>query len=319
MREGERSDPHDMRRSFPLGLLGYPWTKLVVEETLRALAADGLPVAVFRLPQTGKTSHGPAQPEDIQARVVAAMADVGLAPDLGTKLSFSEPADILGRALAAVSRRCNRRHLVYHCCEHAPGVPDLAPEDFGVALRKVSYEEFRTACQARGERSPLHAHWALLDHMARWWFAPATPRVTLPIEAKALEADLGAVVRWPGPLTRETRWNAWSSAHPERWPLLGDGLRRAVDLAAERRDHPEIDAEPLRRPVFIVGMGRTGTTLLHRLLARDPRFQTLSSVELQEPFPHRHADYGLSEAMIDDAFRSCPEPRPPVFEPRQIG
>ena len=353
VREGERPDPDDMRRTFPPGLMGYPWTKLVVEEILRALAADGLPVAVLRLPQTGKTSHGPAQPQDIQARIVAAMADVGLAPDLGKKLLFSEPADILGQAIAAISRRSNRRHLVYHCCEHEPGVLDFAPEDFGVALRKVSYDEFRTACRARGERSPLHAHWGLLDHMARWWFAPAAPRSTLPVEATALEADLGAELRWPGPLTREIRWIEWSNAHPDRWPLplpkcrldaehlfargweraereglefadacsetaaealrrtveglldpvarlrparmataawlLGDSLRRAVDLAAELRDHPEIEAEPLRRPVFIVGMGRTGTTLLHRLLARDPRFQTLSSAELQEPFPHRHA------------------------------
>ena len=370
VREGERPDPHDMRRTFPLGLVGYPWTKLVVEEALRALAADGLPAAVFRLPQTGKTSHGPAQPEDIQARVVAAMADVGLAPDLGTRLSFSEPADILGRALAAVSRRCGRRHLVYHCCEHEPCVPDLAPGDFGIVLRKVSYEEFRTACQARGERSPLHAHWGLLDHMARWWFAPATPRATLPIEATALEADLGTEVRWPGPLTRETRWNEWSNAHPGRWPLprpesrldaehllargreraeraglafadacsetmagalrrtvdglldpvarllpervvtaaylLGDSLRRAVDLAAERREHPEIDTEPLRRPVFIVGI-RTGTTLLHRLLARDPRFQTLSSAELQEPFPHRYAGTADPRGFARARFRDLAE------------
>ena len=371
VREDERPDAGDMRRTFPLGLMGYPWTKLVVEETLCALAADGLPAAVFRLPQTGKTSHGPAQPQDIQARIVAAMADVGLAPDLGKKLLFSEPADVLGQAMAALSRRARRRHLVYHCCEHAPDVFDFAPEDFGVALPTVSYREFRAACRAHGERSPLHAHWALLDHMAQWWFAPGAPRSTLPIEARALEADLGAELHWPGPLTREIRWIEWTRAHPERWPLprpesrldaehllargreraegaglafadacsetmadalrrtvdglldpaarllpervapaaylLGDGLRRAVDLAAERRDHPEIDAEPLRRPVFIVGMGRTGTNLLHRLLARDPRFQTLSSAEIQEPFPHRHAGTSDPVGFARARFRDLTE------------
>ena len=36
--------------------------------------------------------------------------------------------------------------------------------------------------------------------------------------------------------------------------------------------HPEILDEQLPPPVVILGLARTGTTLLHRLLASDPRF-----------------------------------------------
>ena len=36
--------------------------------------------------------------------------------------------------------------------------------------------------------------------------------------------------------------------------------------------HPEILEEQLPPPVVILGLARTGTTLLHRLLASDPRF-----------------------------------------------
>jgi hypothetical protein len=48
--------------------------------------------------------------------------------------------------------------------------------------------------------------------------------------------------------------------------LLANRLR----LRADRRRHPEIEAEVVRRPLFVTGLPRTGTTLLHGLLAQDP-------------------------------------------------
>jgi len=48
--------------------------------------------------------------------------------------------------------------------------------------------------------------------------------------------------------------------------LLANRLR----MQADRRRHPEIEAEGIRRPLFVTGLPRTGTTLLHGLLAQDP-------------------------------------------------
>ena len=64
---------------------------------------------------------------------------------------------------------------------------------------------------------------------------------------------------------------------------LSASLRNNAALSGERVRHPEIEREEIARPVFIVGINRTGTTFLHRLLARDPRFWTLHSYELAEP------------------------------------
>ena len=64
---------------------------------------------------------------------------------------------------------------------------------------------------------------------------------------------------------------------------LSASLRNNAALSGERSRHPEIACEEIVRPVFIVGINRTGTTFLHRLLARDPRFWTLHSYELAEP------------------------------------
>lgn len=48
--------------------------------------------------------------------------------------------------------------------------------------------------------------------------------------------------------------------------LLVNRLR----LAADRKRYPAIAAEKIERPIFIIGFARSGTTLLHALLAEDP-------------------------------------------------
>ena len=60
-------------------------------------------------------------------------------------------------------------------------------------------------------------------------------------------------------------------------------LRNNAELAGERRRLPEIGREKIVRPVFIVGINRTGTTFLHRLLARDRQFWALRAYEYVEP------------------------------------
>ncbi len=48
---------------------------------------------------------------------------------------------------------------------------------------------------------------------------------------------------------------------------------------------PGIAKRPLQPPVVITGLQRSGTTLLHRLLASDPRFRWLASWEALSPAP----------------------------------
>jgi hypothetical protein len=51
------------------------------------------------------------------------------------------------------------------------------------------------------------------------------------------------------------------------------------------REHPELPATRVERPVFIAGLARTGTTLLHRLLGCEPRLRPLRSWEGLTPAP----------------------------------
>jgi len=51
------------------------------------------------------------------------------------------------------------------------------------------------------------------------------------------------------------------------------------------RRHPEIEKEAIREPLFIVGLSRSGTSILHELLARDPSLRALASWEARYPCP----------------------------------
>jgi Sulfotransferase family len=49
--------------------------------------------------------------------------------------------------------------------------------------------------------------------------------------------------------------------------------------------HPEITAAPIERPLFIVGLPRTGTSILHELLAQDPANRVPMTWEVMHPWP----------------------------------
>ncbi len=89
-----------------------------------------------------------------------------------------------------------------------------------------------------------------------------------------------------------------SYAHDERLTPLGNKVKRAelrgalvARLLSEAAfaQHPE--PAPIERPVFVVGLPRTGTTALHRLLCADPRHQGLELwlAEVPQPRPPRES------------------------------
>lgn len=62
-------------------------------------------------------------------------------------------------------------------------------------------------------------------------------------------------------------------------------LENRLRMTAERRAHPEIDRETVRAPIFIVGAPRTGTSILHELLAQDPAVRVPLTWEVMRPWP----------------------------------
>ncbi len=356
-------DLEEMKRKFPVGALGYPWSKLVVEQALLSAGAAGLPVGIFRLPIAGGASTGAVRLEDIVTRVVAAVIEVGMLPQGFSMQRVHEPVDVLTRICTAISRNPQRRHTIYQCCDSRPALHELEPADFGWYWPEAPYPSFKRACQARGERSALHGQWALLDHAAPYWFGERDTSGALPVCDRAMREDCPAAIEWPGVLTVLTRLGEWVERPHDRRsypsaesrldfeclisqarryadragvgfeqaypPWMRQGLERLVEclrapevrlrkerrsllvfelsrllrnnaaLARERREHPEIGREEVVRPVFIVGINRSGTTLLHRLMARDPRFWTLRTYECFAPAGPPREGGGVSAGAAD--------------------
>lgn len=62
-------------------------------------------------------------------------------------------------------------------------------------------------------------------------------------------------------------------------------LANRLQLVDHHRRFPEIGNGSVDAPIFIIGMGRSGTTVLHELLALDPQFRVPQSWEVDFPFP----------------------------------
>ena len=67
-------------------------------------------------------------------------------------------------------------------------------------------------------------------------------------------------------------------------------LVNRLRFEADRQRHPEILDEDVSDPTVILGLARTGSTKLHRMLAADPRSQKLPLWRLMNPAPFPDAD-----------------------------
>lgn len=94
-------------------------------------------------------------------------------------------------------------------------------------------------------------------------------------------------------LPRVTRFVEWITA---RGPYGEDEIARMrrttvrvlsarLRLALDRKRIPAIAAEKIERPIFVVGLPRTGTTLLHALLAEDPAVHAPRAWHVHSPTP----------------------------------
>ncbi len=62
-------------------------------------------------------------------------------------------------------------------------------------------------------------------------------------------------------------------------------LVNRLELHATLTRHPEIGDVPITSPLLVVGTGRSGTSLVHELLAEDPRHRVARTWELLHPCP----------------------------------
>jgi hypothetical protein len=80
-------------------------------------------------------------------------------------------------------------------------------------------------------------------------------------------------------------------------------LENRLRLADWRKRHPEIDAVKVERPIFIMGLPRTGTSILHELLSQDPAHRVPLDWEVRHPCPPPESASHATDPRIERAQR----------------
>jgi hypothetical protein len=96
--------------------------------------------------------------------------------------------------------------------------------------------------------------------------------------------------------------------------MIGGLLVKRLNLYADRARHPEIARQEIVAPIVVTGLPRSGTTILHSLLAQDPSSRSPLRWEVERPSPPPRADtfdtdprIALSQADVDrlpETFRA---------------
>ncbi len=80
--------------------------------------------------------------------------------------------------------------------------------------------------------------------------------------------------------------------------MLLNRLSNRLRIIDYRKKRPEVADQAIERPLFVLGLPRTGTTIFHELLAQDPNHRWPITYEVEEPFPPARAESFLSDPRI---------------------
>lgn len=145
-----------------------------------------------------------------------------------------------------------------------------------------------------------------------------------PIMARAVRESGAFGIRDAGLDERLRAMLDWINARGPYTPDRLDAMQRQVhkllvarlQMALDRQRFPQIAEERIEQPIFIIGFARSGTTLLHSLLAEAPDALALQSWNVVSPSPPPGAG-PVAQGRLASAQRAieawmdfCPGQRP---------
>lgn len=90
-------------------------------------------------------------------------------------------------------------------------------------------------------------------------------------------------------------------------------------MMADRAAYPEIAAQKIEQPLIVMGLPRSGTTILHSLLSQDPRLRSPQRWEVDEPSPPPRTETYSTDPRIERAARAVEEIDPVFRAMHQMG
>ncbi len=126
----------------------------------------------------------------------------------------------------------------------------------------------------------------------------------------------------PGPFVEPLRLFVSSLEQDARLNQIGQYIARERSLAHivnrlsyvnDRKLFPAIAQQKIVKPVFIIGLGRTGSTILHDILAQDPANRAPLTWEVTFPSPPP----ATATFLTDPRIAACEAGFPPMDERRE--
>jgi len=143
---------------------GYAQSKWVGEQLVMAAHARGIPGCIYRPSMiTGHSQSGASSVDDLIARLIKGLIQLGSAPDLDMKLSLT-PVDYVSRAIVHLSQQPASLGKAFHLVSpHALHFRDLvqAIQAFGYLIQWSDYDQWQAkllrvaSAQADNALSPL--------------------------------------------------------------------------------------------------------------------------------------------------------------------
>ncbi|NEP09216.1 MAG: amino acid adenylation domain-containing protein [Symploca sp. SIO2C1] len=143
---------------------GYAQSKWVGEQLVMAAHARGIPGSIYRPSMiTGDSQTGASSVDDLIARLIKGLIQLGSAPDLDLKLSLT-PVDYVSRAIVHLSQQPTSLGKAFHLVSpHALHFRELVKSihDFGYFIQWSDYDQWQAkllkvaSAQADNALSPL--------------------------------------------------------------------------------------------------------------------------------------------------------------------
>jgi hypothetical protein len=86
-----------------------------------------------------------------------------------------------------------------------------------------------------------------------------------------------------------------------------DRLCHRLQIIDYRKQRPEVARQQIERPLFVLGLPRTGTTIFYELLAQDPNHRWPITYEVAEPLPPAREESFLTDPRIPSVDKQMNE------------
>ncbi|KFG37318.1 putative type I fatty acid synthase, partial [Toxoplasma gondii GAB2-2007-GAL-DOM2] len=301
IREDSTPDVSQMENFYPPSRQGYPWSKWAAERVLEGARKRGLPVAIYRLPNTYVAyKTGYTNKTDYATALMIASIQEGVFP-IGAATAPLTPVDTICDMLVEASFLEKPKHWVYHLFD--PRLVTRADleqwsQELGISYVGVKVDEFLEAIKKRGPESPVFKFVPLMQHWRRFWFDPEERTESFPISNEHIFEDLPHM-RWPS--LREVFKN--SLLYSVR---MGFFPKNSKSIILD----PQVALNEARRICGLQLMGREGEDFfLHpwRVLQESARRECdlLFGGQLAVYRTVRH--YFMNVMYLADAQAKCPE------------